>query len=83
MTTSTSELLFPAEDGSQRPPDSALHKVLRRALGRAGLVEGDNHVCRRNGCGYAVKKSHAALEPLPPLRHEALAPGAPSPAAPP
>jgi integrase len=65
LATSTSELLFPAEDGSQRAPDSALHKVLRRALGRAGLVEGYNHVCRRKGCGYAVKKSHAVPEPCP------------------
>jgi integrase len=45
------QLLFPAEDGSQRAPDAALHKVLRRALGRARLVDGYNHVCRRKGCG--------------------------------
>lgn len=65
LATSTSELLFPAEDGSQRAPDSALHKVLRRALGRAGQVEGYNHVCQRKGCGYVVKKSHAVPEPCP------------------
>ncbi|GEL68677.1 hypothetical protein MVI01_04610 [Myxococcus virescens] len=65
LATSTLELLFPAEDGSQRPADTALHKVLRRALGRAGLVEGYNHVCRRKSCGYAVKKSHAVPEPCP------------------
>ena len=65
MATSPSEVLFPAADGSQHPPDIALHKVLRRALGRAGLVEGYNHVCRRKGCGYSARKSHALAEPCP------------------
>lgn len=65
MATSSSELLFPAEDGSQRAPDSALHKMLRRAMGRAGLVQGYNHACRRKGCGYSAKKSHGVPDPCP------------------
>jgi hypothetical protein len=39
--------------------------VLSRALGRAGLVEGYRHVCRRKGCGHAETKSHAVSEPCP------------------
>ncbi|NRD59717.1 tyrosine-type recombinase/integrase [Corallococcus exiguus] len=65
MATSPSELLFPREDGTQHRPDVALHKVLRRALGRAGLVEGYNHLCRRKGCGYKVRKRHGMPEPCP------------------
>ena len=55
LATSSLELLFPAEDGSQRAPDSALHKVLRRALGRAGLLP----VCCWSPGAQKVK----ALEP--------------------
>jgi hypothetical protein len=33
-------------------PDVALDEVLRRALGRAGVVTGYEHRCRRKGCGY-------------------------------
>ena len=38
--------LFPMPDGSMRPENSSPHKVLIHALGRAGLVEGYDHVCR-------------------------------------
>ena len=65
LAASPSELLFPREDGTQHRPDVALHKVLRRALGRAGLVEGYNHVCRRKGCGYKARKRHGVPEPCP------------------
>jgi len=65
MATSASDLLFSAEDGTQRSADTALHKVPRRALGRAGLVEGYNHVCRRKGCGYKARNRHGVLEPCP------------------
>ena len=65
MATSPSELLFPRKGGTQHPPDVALHKVLRRALGRAGLVVGYRHVCRRKGCGHAETKAHAVPEPCP------------------
>jgi hypothetical protein len=42
QATSLSELLPSREDGTQHRPDEAMHKVVRRASGRAGLVE-DNH----------------------------------------
>ena len=47
---SPSALVFPAEDGSMMRKDVALEEVLRRALGRAGIVTGYRHVCRRKGC---------------------------------
>ncbi len=37
---SPSKWVFPAADGTQRAPDTNLKAVLRRALGRAGIVEG-------------------------------------------
>src|SRR6266849_6765968 len=36
---SPSKWVFPAADGSQRAPDTNLKAVLRRALGRAGIVD--------------------------------------------
>jgi integrase len=65
LATSPSELLFPREDGTQHRPDVALHEVLHRALGRTGLVEGYNHVCRRKSCGYTARKRHGVPEPCP------------------
>ncbi len=44
---SSSELVFPWSDGSMRSPECDPEKVLRRALARAGLVEGYDHSCRR------------------------------------
>jgi len=53
---SSSELVFPGPEGKMRKPSSAkLEVILRRALARAGLVEGYEHVCRR--C-KAEGKSH-------------------------
>jgi len=47
LLASRSVYVFPAEDGSMRPRDTALQDVLRRALARAGLVNGYEHSCRR------------------------------------
>ncbi len=54
MQASPSNLVFPAADGTMRSRDTALDRVLRRALGRAGIVTGYEHRCRRKGCGYSV-----------------------------
>lgn len=60
LEASPSELVFPRltgrKRGQMRPEDSKLELVLRRALGRAGLVTGYEHVCRR--CKHA-KRDHA------------------------
>ena len=49
---SPSKWIFPAADGKQRAPDTNLKAVLRRALGRAGIVDGYGHRCRKPGCGH-------------------------------
>jgi integrase len=51
---SPSKLVFPRADGSMHRRDLALDRVLRRALGRAGVVTGFEHRCRRKGCRYKV-----------------------------
>jgi integrase len=52
IAASTSELVFPAEDGRMLPRHTKLEEVLRRAMRRAGLVTGYVHKCRRQGCGH-------------------------------
>src|SRR5512133_1786420 len=50
--TSPSELVFPKRDGTMMRRDVNLEQTLRRALGRAGVVEAYRHVCRRKGCSH-------------------------------
>jgi integrase len=47
LAASTSDLLFPGPSGGMMSEDTKLQMVLRRALARAGLVEGWVHTCRR------------------------------------
>jgi integrase len=47
MRHSPSELMFPDADGKMRKEGADPEKILRTALGRAGIVEGYEHVCRR------------------------------------
>jgi len=49
---SPSDLVFPKANGAMMRPDVALEGVLRRAMARAGIVEGYQHVCRAKGCGH-------------------------------
>ena len=42
-----------------------LQHVLRRALSRASIVTGFQHVCRRQGCGYAQSASDGELRHCP------------------
>jgi hypothetical protein len=58
VQVSRSELVFPAEDGEQRDPGTKLQHVLRRALGRAGIVTGYVHKCRRKGCVFEEQLPH-------------------------
>ncbi len=62
---SPSELVFPADDGTMMRRDVALEDVLRRALGRAGIVTGYRHVCRRKGCGHSEVAPEAAPRKCP------------------
>ncbi len=47
LETSSTELLFPGPNGEMRNEEADPQKVLRHAMGRAGLVEGYEHICRR------------------------------------
>ena len=49
--------LFPGDDGLAMRADAKLEVILRRAMARAGIVEGYRHVCRTKGC------RHSALHP--------------------
>lgn len=52
IASSPSELVFPKANGTMMRRDVNLEHTLRSALGRAGVVEGYRHVCRREGCGH-------------------------------
>ncbi len=54
MTASRSDLVFSRPDGSPYLPDIrwALVDQFRRALKRAGAVDGYRHICRRKGCRF-------------------------------
>jgi integrase len=65
---SPSELVFPWPDGSMRSPECDPAKVLRRALARAGLVEGYDHSCLRcksRGTPHVERYADAALRRCP------------------
>jgi len=47
IAASPSDLVFPDPEGKMRSKEADPEKVLRRAMGRAGLVEGYEFVCRR------------------------------------
>ena len=66
---STSELVFPNEDGEMMRSDIKLEAVLRRALGRAGIVRGYVHVCRKKGCGYKERAEDNAQRRCPKHGH--------------
>jgi len=62
---SPSELVFPKEDGSMMSDETPLEDVLRSALGRAGIVTGYMHRCRRKGCGHTEQSGDAELRRCP------------------
>lgn len=62
MKASPSEHVFARADGSPYTPDVRFRLVdhLRRALKRAGVVEGHRHICRRKGCGFEGLRAAAS-----------------------
>jgi integrase len=46
------DLVFPGHDGEMMSENAPLEEVLRRALGRARIVEHYLHVCRKKGCTH-------------------------------
>jgi len=67
IAVSPSALVFPAADGSMMREQVKLHDVLRRALARAGIVQGYRHACRArtNGEGrrdpVALRCTHSEV----------------------
>ncbi len=49
--------------------NSPLEEVLRQALGRAGIVTGYEHVCRKKGCGHRELVADAAERRCPVHNH--------------
>ncbi len=65
LAQSPSALVFPAPDGSMMAEQTALEHVLRRGLGRAGIVTGYKHVCRRKGCAHSEPAADSGLRRCP------------------
>jgi len=68
IDASPSDLMFAWPDGSMRSPECDPEKVLRRALGRAGLVERYDHSCRRcksRGTPYVEEHKDADVRCCP------------------
>jgi integrase len=69
IKASPSELVFPGPGGRMMTKNSPLEEVLRRALGRAGIVTGYEHVCRKKGCGHKELVGDAAERRCPVHNH--------------
>lgn len=61
LSTARGELVFPGAKGKMRTQEADPHLVLRRALGRAGIVVGYDHVCRT--CKHEGKPAHTWRHP--------------------
>ena len=57
--------MFPKADGARMRSDVAPEDILRRALARAGIVTGYEHVCRRKGCGQVMNAPDANIRRCP------------------
>jgi integrase len=79
MLASRSEYVFPAADGSMRSEETKLQQILGRALGRAGMVQGYHHVCRRKGCEHKEKTKDRALRHCPKCNMKLWPKGIPRP----
>ncbi len=70
IEASSSEYVFPGPKGLMMSSQNPLEKVLRRALGRAGITTGYVHVCRKKGCGYSEKADDASERRCPTHGHK-------------
>jgi integrase len=60
-----STLVFPNANGKRHRMDVKLTRVMRAAAGRAGLVTGYVHKCRRKGCGLQETLPEGTPRPCP------------------
>ncbi len=58
-------LVFPTPDGDMQSHKTALQRVLRAAMARAGLVDHWRHACRRKGCGFKEVRRDGEVTPCP------------------
>src|SRR5260370_290187 len=65
LAQSPSTLVFPVPDGSMMSEQIGLEHVLRRPLGRAGIVTGYEHVCQPKGCAHSEPAADSALRRCP------------------
>lgn len=65
IEASPSELVFPAPSGEMLRRDFKAATILQRAVARAGLVTGYEHVCRKKGCGYSEFREDAGQRRCP------------------
>ncbi len=65
IQSSPSDLVFPRPDGSMMREDVDVENVLRRALGRAGIVTAYHHVCRKKDCHHLEVASDASERRCP------------------
>lgn len=57
--------VFPDRNGRMQPETTRLRSILRRALGKAGIVTGYEHRCRRKGCKYRKTYADSELRKCP------------------
>ena len=70
VSRSPCALVFPRPDGAMYPPTTQLEAVLRRALRRAGIVQGYRHKCRKQGCGHVEPAADDGLRRCPKDQHK-------------
>jgi integrase len=65
IDASPSEYVFPAPDGEMMPENTKVEVILRRALGRAGVVTGYRHSCRRCKAAGVADSPQLATDATP------------------
>ena len=65
IAASTSELVFPRNDGRMYSEDTKVDLVLKRGLCAAGVVLAYDHRCRRAGCQHAERHTDPAQRRCP------------------
>ncbi|MEW5848041.1 MAG: site-specific integrase [Myxococcota bacterium] len=65
LPTVKGEYLFGHDDGERRNRNTDLPAVFKRALARAGIVNGYDHICRRQGCGFRERRTEGEIKPCP------------------
>ena len=65
MLSARGEYVFADDAGKMRSKQTKLRTVLKRAMARAGLVNGYLQVCRRKGCEHREETKDSAVRHCP------------------